>query len=66
MVTLDREVKENVIENTRKERDVEHKIKEAEGLERTLTKLSSDEESAGKVGEQDVQKCQETPCGLGG
>ena len=43
-VTFDRESKENEIEKAKKEKDVEYKIKEAEGLDRTLTELSSDKE----------------------
>ena len=36
--------KENEIEKAKKEKDVEYKIKEAEGLDGTLTELSSDKE----------------------
>ena len=43
-VTFDRESKENEIEKAKKDKDVEYKIKEAEGLDRTLTELSSDKE----------------------
>merc|ERR1712136_434777 len=43
-VAYDRESKENEIEKTKKEKDVEYKTKEAEGLDRTLTELSSDKE----------------------
>ena len=43
-VTFDRESKENEIEKAKEEKDVEYKIKEAEGLDRTLTELSSDKE----------------------
>ena len=43
-VTFDRESKENEIEKAKKEKDVEYKIEEAEGLDRTLTELSSDKE----------------------
>merc|ERR1712064_159522 len=43
-VTFDRESKENGIEKAKKEKDVEYKTKEAEGLDRTLTELSSDKE----------------------
>merc|ERR1711991_895599 len=35
---------ENEIEKAKKEKDVEYKNKEAEGLDRTLTELSSDKE----------------------
>jgi len=43
-VAFDRESKENDIEKAKKEKDVEYKTKEAEGLDRTLTELSSDKE----------------------
>ena len=43
-VTYERESKENEIEKAKKEKDVEYKTKEAEGLDRTLTELSSDKE----------------------
>ena len=43
-VTFDWESKENEIQKAKKEKDVEYKIKEAEGLDRTLTELSSDKE----------------------
>ena len=43
-VTFDRESKESEIEKAKEEEDVEYKIKEAEGLDRTLTESSSDKE----------------------
>ena len=43
-LTFDRVSKENEIEKAKKEKDVEYKIKEAEGLDGTLTELSSDKE----------------------
>ena len=43
-VTFDRESKENEIEKAKKEKEVEYKTKKAEGLDRTLTELSSDKE----------------------
>jgi len=43
-VTYERVSKENEIEKAKKEKDVEYKNKEAEGLDRSLTELSSDKE----------------------
>jgi len=43
-VTHKRVSKENEIEKAKKEKDVEYKNKEAEGLDRSLTELSSDKE----------------------